>query len=112
MLVLCTNHHLPQQRVQQQYGQNVTHNQGFSQHQSQYHQDQTGQFRKHHSQHQAQQQSGHNGAQNQHLHQHQVQLQSDHSEAVDILPSMSRLLLCLMLGVMLSKLTSLVLMIL
>jgi hypothetical protein len=80
------NHHLPQQRVQQQYGQNVTHNQGFSQHQSQHHQDQTGQFRKHPSQHQAQQQSGHNGAQNEHLHQHQVQLQSDHSEAVDILP--------------------------
>ena len=58
------NHHFPQQRVQQQYGQNVTHNQGFSQHQSQHHQDQTGEFRQHPSQHQAQQQSGHNGAQN------------------------------------------------
>jgi hypothetical protein len=80
------NHHFPQQGVQQQYGQNVTHNQGFYQHQSQHHQDQTGKFRQHPSQYQAQQQSGHNGAQNQHLHQHEVQLQSDHIEAADTLP--------------------------
>ena len=45
------NHYFPQQGVQQQYGLNVTHNQGFSQHQSQHHQNQTGQFRQHPSQH-------------------------------------------------------------
>ncbi|MDC9727691.1 MAG: hypothetical protein PSN35_07670, partial [Candidatus Thioglobus sp.] len=78
------NHQFPHQQLQQQYGQNVIHNQGFSQHQLHKHlphqqvQQQYGQHVIHNQgfsqhQHQDQQQYGQNVAHNQGFSQHQLQ---------------------------------------